>query len=161
MDKLREALNAVGVTYGEIKGFIDETVVIYLNEVDNIIKRLEDNLFELSNEDVRNAIVELSLKSYRLSDIKEKAALKAECAETIRKSSYANAFNASAGSVAVRENEASNNTINEVLAEKVYDAIASTMKTKLDEIHRVVDALKSVLVSRLSEEKLAQNQVAQ
>lgn len=161
MDKLREALNAVGVTYGEIKGFIDETVVIYLNEVDNIIKRLEDNLFELSNEDVRNAIVELSLKSYRLSDIKEKAALKAECAETIRKSSYANAFNASTGSVAVRENEASNNTINEVLAEKVYDAIASTMKTKLDEIHRVVDALKSVLVSRLSEEKLAQNQVAQ
>lgn len=158
MEDLKKSLIAVGTTYDEVKGIIDNTMVVYLKEVDDVIKRLEENLYELSNEDVRNAIIELSLKSYRLSDIKEKSALKAECAETIRKSSYANAFNASTGSVAVRENEASNAIINDVLAEKVYDSIASTMKTKLDEVHRVVDALKSILVSRLSEEKLAQNQ---
>ena len=159
MEELKEALKAVGIVYDDVKAFMDNTVAIYVKDINDVINKLENNLYELSNEDVRTAIVELSLKSYRLSDIKEKSALKAECAETLRKTSYANAFNGAQGSVAVRENESAVATTNAVLAEKVYEAIASTLKTKLDEVHRVVDALKSVLLSRLSEEKLAQNQI--
>ena len=158
MSELKDAQKAVDEVYGEMKSFIDKTIEIYLKDTNDVIKKLEDNLFELSNEDVRSAIVELSLKSYRLSDIKEKSALKAELAETLRKSMYSSVFNETQGSVAVRENEATISINNEILVEKTYDSIASTLKTKLDEIHRVVDALKSVLVSRLSEEKLALNQ---
>lgn len=158
MSEFKEAKSAVDNVYNEMKSFIDKTIEIYLKDTNDVIKKLEDNLFELSNEDVRNAIVELSFKSYRLSDIKEKSALKAELAETLRKVMYSNTFRETEGTVANKENAATIAINNEVLVEKTYDSIANTLKTKLDEIHRVVDALKSVLVSRLSEEKLALNQ---
>lgn len=159
MKEVTKAISATEEVYASIKPFVEETVYTFCNETDNIISKLE-NIYELSNEDIRNAIVELSFKSYRLSDVKEKSAFKAECSETIRKIKYATSFNEGEGSVAVRENNAIDAISNEMLAEKVYDAIANILKTKLDEIHRVVDALKSVLVSRLSEEKLAATQTA-
>ena len=155
---IKSAISYTEDVYTAIKSFVDDTITLYCRESDEIISKLEKS-YELSNEDIRDAIVRLSFKSYRLSDIKEKSALKAECAETIRKLKYATSFNESNGSVAVRENEALNSISEELLAEKVYDSLADTFKTKLDEIHRVVDALKSVLVSRLSEEKLAMTQV--
>ncbi len=157
MGDITEALKSVEEVYGGTKQFIDEIISRYCSPIDEVIASLE-NSFELSNEDIRKAIVDLSLKSYRLSDIKERSALKAECAETLRKMSYATAFNLSTGAVAVRENEATNAISEQLLAEKVYDSLSSTFKTKLDEVHRVVDALKSVLVSRISEEKLAVTQ---
>ena len=42
----------------------------------------------------------------------------------------------------------------EILAEEIYTLMANTFKVKLDEIHRVVDTLKSVLMSRMQEAKL-------
>ena len=128
MSEIKEAQKAVDEVYSEMKSFIDRTVEIYLKDTNEVIKRLEDGLFELSNEDVRSAIVELSLKAYRLSDIKEKSALKAELAETIRKSMYSSVFNETEGSVAVRENSAIISINNEILIEKTYDSIASTLK---------------------------------
>ena len=86
---------------------------------------------------------------------KEKAQFKAVLGEALRKEAYAKNFNAAEGTVAVRENLSIINTASEILAEEIYSLVANIFKIKLDETHRAVDALKSVLMSRMQEAKMA------
>jgi hypothetical protein len=109
----------------------------------------------MNNDLLRDYILKLCLKSYSFSDIKEKAAFKAEIAETIRKEAYAKQFNSTEGTVAVRQNNAEIAISAEYLSEEIYQLISALLKTKADEIHRVVDALKTVLMSRLQEAKIS------
>ena len=85
----------------------------------------------------------------------DKSLFKATLGETLRKEAYAHSFNATEGTVAVRENTSIINTSAELLAEELYTLVANMFKTKTDEIHRVVDSLKSVLMSRMQEAKLS------
>ena len=48
-------------------------------------------------------------------------------------------------------------TSGEVVSEALYNLVASLFKTKLDQVHRLVDALKSILVSRMQENKFIQS----
>ncbi len=66
-------------------------------------------------------------------------------------------FNKSEGSVAAKEHTATINTSDKILTNIIYDIIANMFKTKLDECHRVVAALTTVLTSRMSEAKLKAN----
>lgn len=157
MRELSKALDNVQVTYEQLVGVANDIIAKCVSSSDSIIKDINKNVENLSNDDVRNYMLKLSLLSYSFSDIKEKSALKAECAETLRKEAYAKNFNTQDGSVAVRENQAMINSSEEVLVELIYEMVASTLKTKLDEIHRVVDTLKTIITSRLSEAKLTQN----
>ena len=99
-------------------------------------------------------MLKLSLKSYTFSEIKEKATFKSVLAETIRKEEYAQNFNKTEGTVAVRENTATIDTGAEILSEEIYTLVANMLKTKLDEIHRVVNTLQTVLMTRMQEAKL-------
>ena len=49
------------------------------------------------------------------------------------------------------------NVSENILVEAVHSMVASALKVKLDEMHRVVDALKTVTMSRMSEAKLTIN----
>ena len=153
-ESLQVALDTTELVYRDIVDIANKIVSEATKEVDDLIKGAANNVETLSNDSLRNLIIDLSLKSFMFSDIKEKSGLKAEVAETLRKEAYAKSFNATEGAVAARENQAIIATSEQVVVEAIYNMISSLFKTKLDECHRVVDALKTVLMSRNMEAKL-------
>lgn len=155
MADLTNAMAVCDVTYNELVAVANGIIERCTSKLDEVVGTIYGGTEGISNEAVRQAMLNLSLLSYSFSEIKEKAAMKAECAEVLRKEKYAKQFNNADGSVASRENTATLNVSEEILVETIYNMVASVLKVKLDEAHRVVDTLKSVLTSRLAEAKLA------
>lgn len=151
---ISEALKNVNMTYKELVEIADGMVKRQVASCDEIIADASMHATELSNEDIRNIMLKLALASYSFSETKEKSSLTAECAEILRKEAYAKNFVSLDGPVATKENTATMNISNEILVEAIYNLVASLLKTKLDECHRCVDVLKSILMSRMSEAKL-------
>lgn len=150
-----KALENIDVTYDDLIGFANEIFIATTNEIDTIITTAYDSIEIMSNDMLRDCMMRLSLKSYSFSEIKEKSAFKATLAETIRKNTYAEMFNKSEGTVAVRENTAIISSGAEILAEEIHTLVSNMLKTKLDEIHRVVSTLQTVLMTRMQEAKLS------
>lgn len=151
---LEEALKNTDTTYNELVEIANKMIKIYADDIDNIIGDVSNNVEHLTNDDIRNVVTKLSLKAYQFGDVKEKSSLKAECAEALRKEAYAKEFSLGDGSVANKDTNATLNISNEIMVEAVYNLVASLFKTKLDELHRIVDTLKTVLMTRLQEAKL-------
>lgn len=151
---LQKALDNTNMLYNEIVEIADDIVHRYTTELDKYIE-FAKNLETYSNESLRDLILKITLCSYTFSEIKEKSIIKMECAETLRKEAHAKIFNESEGTVTFRENKAIMESSNEIVVEAIYTLVASLLKTRLDEVHRIVDALKSVLMSRMQEAKLS------
>lgn len=154
---IQAALDAVDMTYDELIQIVDDTRETVLKDVDSLIKDVRDNVQNMSNDKIRDVLVRLSLQSYSFSSIKDKAAFKASLAETLRKEAYAKAFGEAVGTVAQKDGQALLDTSSQAIAERIHDLMSDLFKTSLDEIHRTVDVLKTVLMSRLSEAKLVSN----
>ena len=152
---LQEALDRTEAVYSELVDIANEIVGHYTEELDSIIKNATENINSLNNDTIRQLMITLALKSYSFSEVKEKAGLKAVCAEALRKEAYAIEYNRAEGAVAARDNAATIQTSDEVMTEAIYDLVAGLLKAKQDEIHRCVDALKTVLMSRMAEAKLS------
>ena len=149
------ALDNVDAAYGDLIEIANSIIEDVCGDIDRMTQSAYNNIENLTNEDIRDMLLRLSLRSYSFSEIKEKSAFKAALAETLRKEAYSRNFNSTEGSVAVRDNTAVVNTSSEIIAEEIYTLTASLFKTKLDELHRVVDTLKTVLMSRMQEAKLS------
>ena len=106
---LDEALNNANVTYKQLVEIANEIVSKCTDSVDNIIKPAQESIERLNNDDIRTLMLKIAMASYAFSEIKEKSAFKAQCAEALRKESYANEFNSAVGSVAAKENTATVN----------------------------------------------------
>lgn len=155
---IQSAIDEVEVTYEQLVEVANMMTEPILKEVNNIIASVQVNdLFLNSNDSIRNLMLTLSLKSFSIAEIKDKASLKQECSETLKKQKFAEKFNCGDGSVAVRENSAMISTAEETLTQLVYELVSSTFKTKVDEIHRIVDVLKTILMSKSQEAKMTQN----
>ncbi len=148
------ALEQVDIAYGELIEIANSLNEEFLGDINRMMESAYNDVDKLSNDAIRDLILRLSLRSYSFSEIKEKSLFKAALAETLRKEAYAKAYNETSGTAGVRDNTAIINTSAEILADEIYSLASSMFKTKLDEIHRVVDSLKTVLMSRLSEAKL-------
>ena len=151
---LNEALNNVNMTYKQLVEIANDIVEKCTKGNDELIKNTQERIESLTNDDIRIFMLKLAMASYTFSEIKEKSAFKAQCAEAIRKEAYATNFSKAEGAVALKESKATLDTSDDIIVESVYDLVASLLKTKLDEMHRVVDVLKTILMSRLSEAKL-------
>lgn len=151
------ALEKCEMVYADLVEIANEMIGSYTKEVDAVIREASGNIENLSNENIRALLLKISLKAYSFSEIKEKSAFKAECAETLRKEAYAKAFNMTPGATMIKTNMAVINASAEMLSETIYKLVADLFKTKLDELHRVCDSLRSVLSSRVQEMKLSSN----
>lgn len=151
---LQQALDNTNMLYNEIVEIADDIVQRYTTEIDKYIG-FASKLETFSNESLRDLILKLALTSYTFSETKEKSIIKMECAETLRKEKHAKIFNEADGTVTSRENKAIIESSNEIIVETIYTLVANLLKTRLDEAHRIVDALKSVLMSRMQEAKLS------
>lgn len=153
-EKQRKALENIDMLYSEVAEIADGIVATYTTEIEDTITAVSEHIENLSVDDLRNYILKLSILSFSFGDIKEKSTIKTECAEAIKKELYARKFNETEGTVAVRENTALIESSESVVAELVYDCVSSLFKTKSDELHRMVDALKTVLMSKMQEAKM-------
>lgn len=151
-DKLNIALEELEVSYKDIVEMANDIVGEAVSDVDNIINTISESM---TNDDIRNTLLRLSMRAYSLGEFKEKATMKSELAETVRKQKYAIEFNGAEGSVAAKDNTAIISSAESVIVEVLYNLVSSLLKTKLDEAHRCVDTLKTILMSRLSEAKLS------
>lgn len=152
--KLETALDNIEATYAQISEMASGIVNEVSANADSVIDGVKSKLDNLTNDGLREAMVRLSLEAYSLGAIKEKSAMKAEIAESLRKEAYAKSFSSKEGSVALKESSALLDISSEIVAETVCNLIASLLRNKLDELHRVVDTLKTTLTSRLSEARL-------
>lgn len=153
---LQKALDNTEMMYFQLVQIANDIVEEHVRDINSFIEGLVANIENLTNDAIRNSMLKLSLMAFSFCDIKEKSSLKAECAEALRKETYAKEVIGADGSVSTKENTAIINTSDEILTETIYNVVASMFKSKLDEIHRVVDTLKTVLMSRVSEAKLVQ-----
>lgn len=157
MSKLKEALQQTQTVYQELVEIADGILKPFTEEIDEIINNTTKRVESLTNEEVRNIMLTLSLRAYTIGEIKEKSSLKLACAETLRDEKYARVFNESDGAVKAKENIALLESSYETLSQAVFDEIYSMLKTKLEQTHRVIDSLKNILISRASEAKMTPN----
>ena len=155
--KLEEALNNVELTYKELVEIANSMTAPHFSPINAIVAEVNSSINAMSIDQIRDYILRLQLQAFSISDIKEKSALKAELAETLQKEKFAISFNGLDGTAAVKDKLALIATSGEVVSEALYNLVASLFKTKLDQVHRLVDALKSILVSRMQENKFIQS----
>lgn len=154
---ISEALQNVDMTYRDLMDIVEDAENETLGTLNALIENIRMNAESLTNEEIRNALSRLSLEAYTFSEIKERSAFKANLAETIRKEAYAKSFAEATGTVGQKESAALLNISAQVIAEQINELLSNLFKTKLDETHRVVDTLKTILMSRMTEAKLITN----
>jgi hypothetical protein len=151
--KLETALNNVETTYGELVEIANGMLDPMFEPINAVISRVSASVNAMSIDQIRDYILTLQLKAFEISEIKEKAALKAELAETLQKERFAVSFNSFEGSAAAKDKLALVETSSEIVSEALYNLVTNLLKTKVDQLHRLVDALKSILMSRMQETK--------
>lgn len=152
--KLAEALNNVEMCYDELVAIANDIVNPIVANVNALVENLTANCNDMPMDAIRNFILKLQLAAYSLSEVKEKSALKSELAETIQKTALATQYLGADGPVATKEKIAFLNISQETLAQTTYELVSNLLKTKLDQTHRLIDSLKSILMSRMQEAKL-------
>ena len=154
MKELNEVLSETDEATEQLENMARQIVSSYSAEVDSIIQHVSDHVNELNNDSLRALVSDLSFKAYSLSEAKEYSTLKSQISETLMKEQQAIQFNTSEGTVDVRKNISLLNTQNEQLVRMLYDTVSGLLKVKLDEVHRIVDTLKTVILSRNTEARI-------
>lgn len=150
MDNIQEIYNALN---SQAKTIVKE----YTKDIDVLIKQVNECINDLSNDEIRRIELKLSLMAYDLGDLKDSTNMASEIAEILQNEAQANAYNTATGTSEQRKNSAILSIGKEAATAKLYKLVASQIKTKLDETHRIVDTLKSILISRASDRKLTDN----
>lgn len=152
---LNQALSNVELTYAQLKEIADDMLTEIVSPINNLIKVIGDDVNSLSIDQLKDYMWKLQFKAYTLSEVKERSLMKAEIAEALQKEKFADKFNSADGSAAVKNNIALIETSEEIVIQVLYEMISNLLKTKVDQIHRLVDCCKSILVTRMQEAKLS------
>lgn len=154
---LNEALDKVEMVYGDVVSIANDMLAPLFDPINKLVEEINGRINNFTVEEIRNYMMRLQLRAYEISETKEKSSLKAELAQAVRKEKYALKFNEAQGTAGTKDNTALLAASEEIIVESLYRLVASLLKTKLDALHRLVDALKSVLMSKMQEAKLSAN----
>ena len=154
---LNEALDKVEMAYGDVVAIANDMLAPLFDPINKLVEEINGRINNFTVEEIRNYMMRLQLRAYEISETKEKSSLKAELAQAVRKEKYALTFNEAQGTAGTKDNTALLAASEEIIVESLYSLVASLLKTKLDALHRLVDALKSVLMSKMQEAKLSAN----
>lgn len=157
---LNSALEAVEMTYAQIKDIADSMLATPFEEPNRIIDNIQYNVESMSIDLLRDFILRLQLAVYSLSELRDRSGIKASCAEAIRKEAYAAAYVGQEGTAGVKDSNTTLAISENIVAQCLYDLVASLVKTKVDQLHRMIDSLKSILMSRMQEAKLSATSLA-
>jgi hypothetical protein len=152
---LNKALEAVEMTYGQIKQIADDMVAAPFAEVNRLYEEVSLRVDMLSIEALREYLLKLQLAAFGLSEMRDRAGAKATCAEAVRKEAYAVSYANQEGTAAAKDSATTLAIAENIVAQCLYDLVAALVKTKLDSTHRLIDTLKSILMSRMQEAKMS------
>lgn len=156
---IQDALNNVEMGYSQLIEIGNDMLADLFDPINNVVNSIGEDINSLSIDNLKNYEWSLQHKAYQLSEVKEKSLMKAQIAETLRKEKYANQFNEAQGTAAVKENLALIGSSEETVVEVLYDYISSQLKTKVDQLHRIVDVIKNILMTRMQEAKMTLSQM--
>lgn len=159
--KFKAALEQVEMTYGEIVDIANSMLAGPFEEPNRIIDFIQDNVESMSIEMLRDCILRLQLAAYSLSELRDRSGVKATCAEAIKKEAYATSYIGQEGTAGVKDSNTTLAISENIVAQCLYDLVASLVKTKVDMLLRLVDSLKSILMSRMQEIKLNATSLAE
>ena len=154
---LNKALEAVEMTYGQIKQIADDMLAEPFEEVNRLYGDVSTYVDSLSVEALRDYLLRLQLAAFGLSELRDRSGAKATCAEAVRKEAYAVSYASQEGTAAAKDSAATLAVAENIVAQCLYDLVAALVKTKLDATHRLIDTMKSILMSRMQEAKLSNN----
>ena len=154
INKVNIAKKEVSEVYNSLKPIVKETMDRNTKEIDSIIAKIKQNLTTLTNKELQDFMLQLSTELYYFSERKDMSLLMQECAIALSKGAQADIFNGTAGTQAVRSNQAVIESMDKQVVAMIQSAVANGMKSKLDEGHRVVNILSNVLISKNAENKL-------
>ena len=152
---LNKSLDNVEMTYSQVAEIAGSILEDILKPVDNIINVMGDDINSLSLDQLKDYMWKLQHKAYTLSEVKEKSLLKAELAEMIQKEKSANSYMQAEGTNEAKKSVALLESSEETVVQALYENISNQLKTKVDQIHRLVDCLKSIIMTRMQELKLS------
>ena len=159
MSKLTDALDTVEMVYNDVVSIANDMLSELFTPINALVSEVNSKINSLTVEEIRSFVMRLQLRAYEISETKDKSLLKSDLAEALRKEKYAAAFNEAEGTGGTKDNTALLKVSQETIVKTLYELIASLLKTKLDQLQRLVDCLKSVLISRMQEVKLSINSV--
>ena len=154
MVDIKDAKKNVVESYKMLQPIVDEVVKKHSKEIDKIIDKIHKNLSTLTNKELQDLMLQLSAECYFFSNYKDMSILKQELALSFVKSSQAEVYNSSVGTQQARNNQAIVDTLDKQTVNILYNAVANSMKSKLDEAHRMCNILSNVLISKNAEAKL-------
>jgi hypothetical protein len=154
MINIDNAHKEVNDTYKQLIPMVDEVVSKNSKEIDAIFNKIKSNLTNLTNKELQDYMLQLTVEAYYLTNIKDSSTLKQECALTLLKSGQAEIYNGTVGTQSARSNQAIIDTLDKQVVNVLYNAITNRFKSKLDEIHRMINVLSNVLISKNAEAKL-------
>lgn len=157
---LNKALEQVELTYSQIREIADTMLAGPFSGPNQIIDSIQRNVESTSIEMLRDYILKLQLAAYSLSELRDRSGVKATCAEAIKKEAYATSYVGQEGTAGVKDSNTTLAISENIVAQCLYDLVASLVKTKVDQIHRMIDALKTILMSRMQEAKFMQMSTA-
>lgn len=152
-EKLSQAFQNVESSYAELVEIANGILDPMFNPINQLVDEINEKSNNLSIDQIRDYMLRLQLSAYQLSETRDKAALKAELAEAIQKEQFAIKFNSFEGAAAVKDKLATVAVSGETVSEILYNLVSSLLKTKSDQLHRLVAVLTSILMSKMSEVK--------
>ena len=153
---LNRALEAVEIPYSQIKQIAEDMLADTFRPLNQVIDDIQLNINSLSVDALRDYMLRLQLNTFQLSELRDKTAIKAQCAEAIKKEAYATCYvGQDSGTAAQRDSNALIAISENVVVECLYDLVANLVKTKVDQSLRLIDTMKSILMSRMQEAKIS------
>lgn len=152
---LSKAISEVELTYEQIEQIANDIIKEPLDSVNQLVNEIQVNLPVMSADLLRDYMIKLQLAVFQISEIRDKAAAKAQCAEALRKEAYSTSFLTQEGTAGQKDANATIAISENIVTECLYDLVSNLVKTKIDQGLRLVDTLKSALVSRMQEAKIS------
>lgn len=152
---LKQALEAVELPYSKIKEIADDMLNPSFNPLNVIVDDIQVHINDMSIDRIRDNMLSLQLYTFQLSELRDRTAVKAQCAEAVKKEAYATSFLMQEGTAGQKDSSATIAISENIVVECLYNLVASLVKTKIDQSLRLIDTLKSILMSKMAEAKIS------
>lgn len=150
---LNKALETVEITYSQIRQLADDMLFNAFEPINNLVNEITGHIESMPIELLRDYLLRVQLAAFSISELKDRSGIKAVCAEAIRKEAYATSYLSQEGTQSAKDASATLAIAENIVAQCLYELVASLVKTKLDSLYRLADTMKSVLMSRMQEAK--------
>ena len=144
---LNKALEAVEMTYSQIKEIADSMLAGPFEEPNRTVEFIQFNVESMSIDMLRDSILKLQLAVYSLSELRDRSGIKATCAEAIRKEAYAANYIGQEGTAGVKDSNTTLAISENIVAQCLYDLVASLVKTTQSKLAEMVGVSRNTISS--------------